>query len=253
MNIGGVLYPIILHQLIPRLGFGWATRVLALITLVTLTVPVAVMRMRVVPKARRALVDLSAFRDAPFVLFTVGCFFIFMGLYIPMFYVQSFAIEEGITSENLAFYMLSIINAASVFGRLVPNFIADTVGPLNVLIPCTIVAALLAFCWLAVKNTAGLIVFCLLYGFFTGGLVSLPPTVLVSLSPSMAVVGSRMGTCFAFNGISLLVGTPIAGALVKPGDFKGAIAFCGSVDIFGCIFLILARIVKVGTALRAKI
>jgi hypothetical protein len=131
MNIGGVLYPIILHQLIPRLGFGWATRVLALITLVTLTVPVAVMRMRVVPKARRALVDLSAFRDAPFVLFTVGCFFIFMGLYIPMFYVQSFAIEEGITSENLAFYMLSIINAASVFGRLVPNFIADTVGPLN--------------------------------------------------------------------------------------------------------------------------
>ena len=176
-----------------------------------------------------------------------------MGLYIPMFYVQSFAIEEGITSENLAFYMLSIINAASVFGRLVPNFIADTVGPLNVLIPCTIVAALLAFCWLAVKNTVGLIVFCLLYGFFTGGLVSLPPTVLVSLSPSMAVVGSRMGTCFAFNGISLLVGTPIAGALVKPGDFKGAIAFCGSVVIFGCIFLILARIVKVGTALHAKI
>jgi predicted MFS family arabinose efflux permease len=238
------------HKLEPKIGFGWTTRILAFIMLATLLVPIAIMRMRVIPKTRRALVDLTALQEAPFVLFTLGSFFVFMGLYIPMFYVQTYAIEEGIMSVDLAFYMLSLINTASVFGRLLPNFIADRIGPLNVLIPCALSSAILAFSWIGIKNTQGLIIFCLLYGLFTGGLVSLPPTVLVGLSPSMAVLGSRMGTSFAFNGFALLIGTPIAGAIVKPANYVGSIGFCGAVVAFGSIFIVLARFAKTGYTLR---
>jgi hypothetical protein len=37
--IGGVIYPAIFHELQPRIGFGWATRVIAFIMLATLMIP----------------------------------------------------------------------------------------------------------------------------------------------------------------------------------------------------------------------
>jgi MFS family permease len=84
-SLGGVLYPIIFHQLQPRIGFPWATRVLAFIMLGTLAVSLAVMQMRILPPQKRTLWDLSALNEAPFMLFTLGIFFGFMGMYIPPF------------------------------------------------------------------------------------------------------------------------------------------------------------------------
>lgn len=63
----------------------------------TLAVSLSVMRTRILPARKRALLDLPAFKEAPFVLFTLGMFFGFMGMYIPFFYVQSYAIEEKVS------------------------------------------------------------------------------------------------------------------------------------------------------------
>lgn len=95
-SLGGVLYPIIFHKLQPHLGFGWATRILAFIMLGTLSLSLTVMRTRILPAQKRALWDFPAFKEAPFTFFTLGMFFGFMGLYIPFFYVQSYAIEEKV-------------------------------------------------------------------------------------------------------------------------------------------------------------
>lgn len=95
-SLGGVLYPIVFHKLQPRIGFGWATRVVAFIMLGTLALSLAVMRTRILPAQRRALWDFPAFKEPPFTLFTLGMFFGFMGLYIPFFYVQSYAIDEKV-------------------------------------------------------------------------------------------------------------------------------------------------------------
>ncbi len=46
----------------------------------------------------------------------------------------------------------------------IPNYIADKIGPMNVLAPCCLIAALLSFVWIGIKTQAGMIVFCLLYG-----------------------------------------------------------------------------------------
>jgi hypothetical protein len=40
-----------------------------------------------------------------------------MGLYMPFFYAQVYALERHITSENLAFYLLAVMNSTSTFGR----------------------------------------------------------------------------------------------------------------------------------------
>jgi MFS family permease len=154
-------------------------------------------------------------------------------------------------SENLAFYMLSILNASSIFGRIIPNFIADKTGPLNVIIPGILATCILGFGWVGIHSTAGLVIFCVLYGFFSGTFVSIPPTVLVTLSPHMGVVGTRMGMCFALGGLGLLVGTPVAGQLIKQSGFDAAIYFCGAVVALGAVFMISSRVSKTGLRVKA--
>jgi MFS family permease len=239
-SLGGVLYPIILHRLIPQIGFPWAVRTIGFIALATLLVPNTVMQVRVLPPARRKLIDVSAFTDKAFLSFCVACFIIFLGLFQPFFFVQSFALAKGITDENLTFYLLSILNTASIFGRIVPNIVANKIGPLNVIAPCAIITGILILTLLGVKNLGGLIVVVLLFGFFSGSLVSLPPTVVVHLTPDRRFIGTRLGMCFMFTSIAVLISTPIGGALIKIDNtfwrtwvFGGVLATIG-----GACFLI---------------
>lgn len=215
-------------------------------------VALAGMKLRLVPSSRRKLYDLAAFKELPYTFFSVGEFFGFMGMYVPFFYVQTYAIEKNIMSQDLAFYLLPILNAASVFGRIVPNFFADKTGPLTILFPFSAICALLAFCWIAIESTAGLIVFCVLYGFFSGTFVSLPGPAVISLSPNLAVVGTRMGMSFAFGGFGLLVGNPVAGAILRDGSWTGTMCWCGAANALAAICMLFARISKVGLSLKAK-
>jgi hypothetical protein len=75
--------------------------------------------MRRKPSSQWVLIDLGAWRELPYLLFSIGLFCTFMGLYVPFFYVQSYVIQQGIMSENLGFYLLAILNAGSFFGRIV--------------------------------------------------------------------------------------------------------------------------------------
>jgi predicted MFS family arabinose efflux permease len=218
--------------------------------LATLSISLAVMKMRVVPAQKRKLWDIAAFKDKPYLFFTIGVFFAFMGLYTPFFYVQSYVIEDGIMNVNTAFYMLSVLNAASIFGRIIPGLVADKVGPFNIVIPGTIAACVLAFGWIGIHSVAGIIVFCILYGFFSGCFVSIPPTVIVTLCPHPSVIGTRMGMCFALGGLGLLCGTPVAGQLINQYNFISGIAFSAVAIALGVVCMVAARISKTGLTFK---
>lgn len=243
-SLGGVIYPVVFTRLLPQVGFRNTTIIIASVMLVTMAVCIAVARVRVLPPSRRRLLDLRAFREVPYLMFSIAEFFGFMGMYIPFFYMQSFAIDKGIMDSRLAFYMLAVLNAASVFGRIIPNFLADKVGPLNMLIPCCAISTILAFCWIPVSSTAGVLIFCILYGFFSGTFVSLPPTTVVSLSPSLAVVGTRMGMSFSFAAFGILVGTPVAGTILHAGGWLGLQLFCALSVTAATIACTVARVAK---------
>lgn len=155
-------------------------------------------------------------------------------------------------SADSAFYMLSVMNAASIFGRIIPNWLADRLGPLNVLIPGTAIAGVVAFGWIGIHSVGGVVVFCILYGFSSGSFVSIPPTVIITLSPSLSVVGTRMGMMYAISGIGLLIGTPVAGQLVLHHGYIPAIAYCGACVAISVVFLVATRVHKTGMHL-AKI
>lgn len=123
-SFGGVIYPIVFQRLLPQIGFGWTTRVLGFMVLGTMVIPNVCMRVRVLPVKSRSLLDMSAFRIPAYDLQVVGFFIGFMGLYMPFFYAQLYAIQERITNEYLAFYLLAIMNSTSMFGRILPNLVS---------------------------------------------------------------------------------------------------------------------------------
>ncbi|TVY78527.1 Aspyridones efflux protein apdF [Lachnellula suecica] len=250
-SLGGVIYPIIFHKLQPRIGFPWATRVLAFIMLVTLMVPICVMRAKVFPSKRRPLFDKNILRDLPYDFFTLGEFFGFMGMYIPFYYISSYSIAHDIGSENLSFYFLIIINAGSIFGRIVPNFFADITGPLNISMPFCLGCGIIAFCWTSVQSLPQIILFSIFYGFFSGTFVSITGPALATLSNDMSLVGTHMGMSFTFGALGLLVGNPVAGVLLNKGWVAPA-TFCGSANVLAALCILIARVKKVGWKLKVK-
>ena len=118
-SLGGIIYSIVFHRLEPRIGFGWATRIVAFIMLGTLILPITCLKMRIKPSSVRRLFDRQAWTEASFLVFAGGCFIGFVGLYIPYFYIETFALQKEIFNENTAFYLVSILNAGSFFGRIV--------------------------------------------------------------------------------------------------------------------------------------
>ncbi|KAK0730858.1 major facilitator superfamily domain-containing protein [Lasiosphaeris hirsuta] len=244
--VAGIVFPIIFSRLEPVVGFGWATRVLAFILLALSVIPLVCMRTRIPPSGKaRALFDRSALTDWPYVTFVASSFFSFLTLYVPFFYITVFATAHKITTPDFAPYLVTMLNVGSVFGRLVPNALADRYGSLNVLSICLIGSAAIGYGWLGIQNLAGAIVFALLYGALSGGVVSLVPSVIVSLAPDMSRVGVRMGISFLVSGIALLIGTPIAGAIVggySDAEWKGTMAYAASGLLFAAVLNTVARV-----------
>ena len=135
--LGGVIYPIVLYRLIDTIGFGWSTRAIGFIALGTLLIPITVLRLRVAPPKVRAMVDLSALTDIYYMSFVVATFLAFMGLFVLLFYLSFFTQNTGISNGSMAAYVVVIFNAASCFGRTVPNAISDKTGPFNLIAPGT--------------------------------------------------------------------------------------------------------------------
>lgn len=111
---------------------------------------------------------------------------------MPSFAMQNIPDVKG----DLSIYTIAILNAALTAGRIVPNHLVDKTGLLNVIVHCTLISAVLAYCQVAVENKAGMIVFYMLYGSFAGSFVSLPPTTIVTLSPQLGIVGTRIRMVF---------------------------------------------------------
>ncbi|KAF2148920.1 major facilitator superfamily transporter monocarboxylate [Myriangium duriaei CBS 260.36] len=242
-SMGGVIYPIVFYRLIDRIGFGWTVRVIGFIALATLLIPCLVMKMRVKPPRVRAVIDTTVFTDVPFLIFVGALFLGFIALYVVLFYISYFGAATGVTDQKLSFYLIPILNAASVFGRTLPNAISDYVGTLNIIGPGALICAILTLCLIAVHSTGGLVAIAVFYGFFSGVFIALPPVCIAILTPDKTKIGTRLGMAFAFLSFAVLIGGPGAGALLgadpmdlhwnKTWAFGGALAAGGGLILSG--------------------
>jgi MFS family permease len=103
--------------------------IIAFIMLGTLTFNIALMKTRIDPgKQARAMLDLKAFRLAPYTIFNIGSFLSFLGLYVSIFYIIIYAQNSANVDTDTSFYLLSILNAASNLERIFPGMLADKLG-----------------------------------------------------------------------------------------------------------------------------
>lgn len=254
VHLGGIIFPVVFRQVQVRMGFGWATRAIGFIQLAALLVPIFFMKSRTVSKTFRRLLDIRIFNDGPFLVFSLGMLLGYMGVYITNCYIQLYALSICHTPAHIASYFLAFTNIGSLFGRLVPNFLADTyAGAMNTHIAFSMAAAVLTFCWIGIKNTTGLVVFSVLDGFFSGTFVSLGAPIVFSLSDDSDTIGTRLGMLTSACGLGLLIGSPIAGTMLDHGSWVGLQSWAGSLSLAAAIFILWARIARFGTKIKMKV
>ncbi|KAI9712185.1 MAG: hypothetical protein M1828_001746 [Chrysothrix sp. TS-e1954] len=221
------------------------------------TVPVSCLRMRTKPSARRALLDTSAFTDISFLLFTAACVIGYCGLYVTIFYASFYGENQHILSSRMAFYLVPILNAASVLGRTVPNWLSDHFGPLNIMAPSAMIMGVLTFCFIAADHAAALIALSVLYGAFSGVYLSLPGVVMFSITKDKTRIGTRVGMSFCAIGLGILAGGPGGGGILgsepSPSDWEHAWTYAGVCALASSFVLFGLRFYRSGRRIMVKV
>ncbi|KAJ9116415.1 hypothetical protein QFC22_004857 [Naganishia vaughanmartiniae] len=259
-----VCFPIMIQRLIPRIGFGWSMRVIFFIEIVMLTIAWFTIRTRLPPaidvrdKSKGGWkqvkwIDIHAFKNPAYTMIVIGFGLVVFGLYTPFTYMDVFTSHYKIPANG---YFLSIMNAASMFGRILPGFVADKVGRTNTILPFLTLAGILLFIFPLCTSLGGLIPFAILYGFASGGHVSLQPAVVAQLGPTESV-GVRVGNMIAFQALGSVC-QPFVG-LILGGDpetgyrWWGACAFSGALVLSGASCLMIGRFFALGGKLFGRI
>ncbi|CAK7562202.1 MAG: hypothetical protein SEPTF4163_000037 [Sporothrix epigloea] len=296
-GVGGIVFPILLQQLLPRLGFPWTTRILAFI-LLGLSIPsnlflrtrlplpgvndrdteervsaaadgqddgAASVRTRATDRSsvrshRRPMPsvwpDFTIFRDRRYGAAAAGIFFMEWGIFVPLTFIVAYATAYNQTPDQ-AYILLSLLNAGSVVGRVLPGFLADRLGRFNVIISTIFLSSASIFCvWLpAGGNRATLMAFSVLFGFVSGSNLGLIAVCVGQLcEPSH--YGRYFSTAMMVASFGTLSSGPIGGALVGDGQTRSGwtalIIFSGAAYALALVCYVAARIMAVGWRPKAK-
>ncbi|KIY43864.1 MFS general substrate transporter [Fistulina hepatica ATCC 64428] len=264
--LGAVCHPILLNNLfkMPAIGFHNGVRISAGTNALLLVVANLIVRERRASKKKAAHINVfEFFSDAPYVLACVSGMLLFLGFFYPVFYLQLHAVSQGVDSD-LAFYAISILNGASIFGRIIPAAFSHKLGPFNLLVFFALCLGVLECCMFKMQDLAGTLVFAVVFGFLNGGAIGMLPPVIAALSRDMSEIGARMGIDFFFCGefsssavetalgcvvnfvglgfVGLFAG-PISGALLtqKYDQWLRTSVFCGSAVILAALVFVVAR------------
>jgi len=176
-SLGGIIWPIALRNLFQEVGFGWGVRISGFIMLPLIVLGCVFIRLPAASasalKKAPAKPEFSVLlKNVPLILLSFGMFCIYLGLFSPFFYITSWTISRGLNAD-LGFYMVSIINAASLPGRILPGLLADKLGAFNMVIVATVVSGLICMCWTKAISIGGILVLSLAYGFASGAFIGI--------------------------------------------------------------------------------
>lgn len=254
---GGVIFPVIVQQCLPSLGFAWTIRIIGFIMLVVNVVTIALYRTRLPPRRTGPLVDWASFKELPYTLYCSAAFFSFWGLYFAFFYVGSYARNVlGVSYQQSINLLLVQVSMGFLF-RVLPTYYADKVGRLNVLIPFAFVCGIMMFAWIGIKSLVTLYVFAVIYGSGSAVIQALWPAVIGNMTREgdLKKAGVRMGMAFTIVSVSSFTGPPLAGALIQmnDGNYTYANIWAALSFFVGGSLLVATRVSLVGWDWKAKV
>lgn len=195
-SLGGIVWPIMIDRLLntTNIGFPWTMRIIGFVMIPFLIFSCVAAKFPVKlvvqqkdleapdetsedkqpstttekdPKLERNAAKKALFLQLSMQLTCLAMFITYFGVFAPIFYLPSFATEQGF-STTLAFYTASIVNGASFVGRIIPGFVADKYGKFNCCIVAMISSGVVIMCWTKVTSVAGLVIWSAAYGFASG-------------------------------------------------------------------------------------
>lgn len=112
-SLGGVILPIMVQRLIPQVGYPWAMRICAFLVLGMCIIANLTVKSRIPPQPKPfSIMDfVHPYKEIPFLLTAIACGLFFWGIFLPFTFLIVHAQRYGM-SENLASYLVSILNAA---------------------------------------------------------------------------------------------------------------------------------------------
>jgi MFS family permease len=236
-GLGGVVWPLAFRYLIIRVGFRNTLRITAGISFVLICVPGTFMRwppsqiarIQVENAAaarssgflRIPLVNWRVVRTRKFLIHALGAALQSAAYYTPVFFFASYARTLGYSQATSANF-IAISNAANAIGKIVIGHIADRMGRMNTMALATLISAVSVLAlWLPScrsdneSNGSNLfIAFTIIYGIFASAYISLFPASLMELF-GVQNFTSVNGLLYMVRGFATLVGTPVAGALIR--------------------------------------
>lgn len=162
---GGLVYPTVARQLLPKIGFPWTVRIMGFMMLAVGTCYCSLLKPRLPPRKSGPVLELSAFKELPYNLFLIAVFLICLGQYFAFYYISSFAVDIVNLSYGTSINVLLVLNGIGVLGRLIPSYFADKyTGPYNILIPACFISAIVLYFWPLVNSETGLYGWAITYG-----------------------------------------------------------------------------------------
>ncbi|CCH46239.1 Monocarboxylate transporter [Wickerhamomyces ciferrii] len=265
-SLGGVLWPLMLKELYPKIGYAWTMRVLAFLGTFCLGMACLLVKHRLIKPSNEVIKSPRQLFQNSFVLkqFITEKRFLYMGISIFLCevsllfvttYLSSYTIHQGY-SESDAFLVLITCNAVGILGRYFPNHIADHFGRINVMVITVGVCSLLIMVLLYPfgNNLKTIYAFSGLYGFFSSSTLSLTPVCCGQISKTKDF-GKRYGTIYSLVSIGNLISLPVGGAIISSsGDgYKNLILLAGITEILALLAWLITRYYCVGMKVMCKV
>ncbi|PWN27573.1 MFS general substrate transporter, partial [Jaminaea rosea] len=245
-GVGGAVFAIALGKLERRVGLEWAIRVLA--GTAWLGLGVAAWGVREKGRAAVHVPSWRYFRDWNFTLIFLATALSSFVLYIPPYYLPTFATAVGYDA-SVGAYLVAGFSLANALGRLGFGLLADLRGAVtSLLLAMTITGVSILTMWVVAGDNLGLLVaFLLINGACTGALISLQPTVNASLF-SVGEMGVTMSMVLFSRVPGTLLGPPAAGWILDASAKSGGLSadsFRPALFLFGSITLVAAALMLV--------
>jgi len=268
-SIGGIVMPMMLRSLYPKVGFAWAMRILAFVCMVCFVFALAFAKERISNKTEEEeetnerltvkdfikvyildVFDYKSILEVKFIFCAMAVSLAESSLIVCSIYFPSYAIKRGF-SENTSYLLLTVINTTGILGRYVPGYVADKfLGRFNVVILTLIGTVLVSFLlWLPFGYSLKVLyTYAALYGFCSGSILSLSPVCCGQISRTDQF-GKRYSTMYLIVALTMLAAIPIAGAIIGNGEihrYNNFIIYSGMLNIGGILCYLVSRYSVVG-------
>lgn len=247
-SLGSLIYPIMFNKLQPNIGYAWTMRTIGFLVMGLFLVALLLVRPRSKVIESRRLFASRVFKDPVYVVFVLGYFLGNIGLYVPPFFLPSFGKHHEF-SDAIFPFTTSFLKTGGILGRLLSILLTKRIGVFGLYVPRTFSAALLAFVWIAVRQQGSFVVVVVLYGFFSGSLLSSIPMIVTKITDEESDINIRLCIASLISSVGSLIGSPVAASLldIEPPNYLRAQIFAGVFIAVSGLCMFAVRMMKAGS------